>query len=51
MPTTAYETLERRFQRLGALREAAGMLNWDMSTMMPSEVWKLRPVMSRRTTW
>lgn len=32
----AYEALETRFRRLNALREAAGMLNWDMSAMMPS---------------
>jgi carboxypeptidase Taq len=31
----AYETLEARFRRLNALREAAGMLHWDMSAMMP----------------
>ncbi len=31
----AYEALERRFQRLNALREAAGVLQWDMSAMMP----------------
>ncbi len=30
-----YETLETRFRRLSALREAAGLLQWDMSTMMP----------------
>lgn len=33
---TAYDTLENRFRRLHALNEAAGMLHWDMSTMMPS---------------
>jgi len=32
----AYEALEQRFQRLNALREAAGILHWDMSAMMPS---------------
>lgn len=32
----AYQALEARFRRLNALREAAGMLNWDMSTMMPA---------------
>ncbi|MFV2093743.1 MAG: carboxypeptidase M32, partial [Hyphomicrobiales bacterium] len=32
----AYEALETRFRRLNALREAAGMLNWDMSAMMPA---------------
>ena len=33
---TAYENLEARFKRLGALGEAAGMLQWDASVMMPS---------------
>ena len=32
---TAYEALERKFRRLNALREAAGVLHWDMSAMMP----------------
>ena len=32
----AYEDLKTRFRRLNALREAAGMLNWDMSAMMPA---------------
>ena len=32
----AYQALEARFRRLNALREAAGMLNWDMSAMMPA---------------
>ncbi len=32
---SAYETLEQRFRRLNALREAAGILHWDMSAMMP----------------
>ncbi len=31
----AYENLEQRFRRWSALRDAAGMLHWDMSTMMP----------------
>ncbi len=31
----AYDNLTARFRRLNALREAAGMLNWDMSAMMP----------------
>ena len=31
----AYEALEQRFRRLNALREAAGVLHWDMSAMMP----------------
>ncbi len=34
--TRAYEALETRFRRLNSLREAAGMLNWDMSAMMPA---------------
>ncbi|WP_299624031.1 carboxypeptidase M32 [Pelagibius sp.] len=33
---TAYETLSRKFKRLHALQEAAGVLSWDMSTVMPS---------------
>ncbi len=33
---TAYDTLQNRFRRLHALNEAAGVLHWDMSTMMPS---------------
>ncbi len=32
----AYEWLERRFERLGALGEAAAVLHWDLSVMMPS---------------
>jgi carboxypeptidase Taq len=31
----AYEHLEQRFRRWSALRDAAGMLHWDMSAMMP----------------
>jgi carboxypeptidase Taq len=31
----AYARLEQRFRRLSALQEAAGMLHWDMSTVMP----------------
>ena len=31
----AYTALESRFRRLNALREAAGVLHWDMSTLMP----------------
>ncbi len=31
----AYPELETRFRRLSALREATGVLHWDMSTMMP----------------
>jgi carboxypeptidase Taq len=33
---SAYQELERRFHRLRALRDATGVLHWDMSTMMPS---------------
>ncbi len=32
---TAYAQLEGRFRSLGALKEAAGVLHWDMATMMP----------------
>ncbi len=32
---TAYQQLEARFRRLGALDEAIGLLNWDGATMMP----------------
>ncbi len=32
---TSYKKLEKRFGRLLALREAAGVLHWDASTMMP----------------
>ncbi|HTV44181.1 MAG TPA: carboxypeptidase M32 [Stellaceae bacterium] len=32
---TAYQQLEARFRRLGALEEAIGVLNWDAATMMP----------------
>ncbi|WP_270936535.1 carboxypeptidase M32 [Falsiroseomonas oryzae] len=31
----AYERLKARFARLGALNEAAGILHWDASAMMP----------------
>lgn len=34
--TAAYADLERRFQRLSLIREALGMLRWDMSVVMPS---------------
>ena len=33
---TAYAELEKRFKRLGVLRGAAGVLDWDRQTMMPS---------------
>ncbi|GAB5468530.1 MAG: carboxypeptidase M32 [Rhodospirillales bacterium] len=32
----AYDWLESRFDRLGALGEAASQLHWDLSVMMPS---------------
>ncbi len=32
---TAYEELAKKFKRLHALQEAAGVLGWDMSAMMP----------------
>jgi carboxypeptidase Taq len=32
---TAYAELEDRFRSLEALKEAAGVLHWDMATMMP----------------
>ena len=32
---TAYQQLAARFQRIAALDEAAGILQWDMSTVMP----------------
>ena len=35
LPGSAYGKLEQRFRRLSALQEAAGMLHWDMATMMP----------------
>ncbi|HSR71226.1 MAG TPA: carboxypeptidase M32 [Kiloniellales bacterium] len=31
----SYRDLEQRFARIGALREAGGVLHWDLSTMMP----------------
>lgn len=34
-PVSSYGQLEARFRRLSALQEAAGMLQWDMSTVMP----------------
>ena len=34
--TTAYETLETRFRRLGTLEEATAILTWDTATLMPS---------------
>jgi carboxypeptidase Taq len=33
---TAYQELETRFHRLYALRGAAGVLHWDMASMMPA---------------
>lgn len=34
-PVNSYGLLEARFRRLAALQEAAGMLHWDMATVMP----------------
>ena len=31
----AYDRLKARFARIGAINEAAGMLHWDASAMMP----------------
>jgi carboxypeptidase Taq len=33
---TNYQEVEMRFRRLGALQEAAGVLQWDTATLMPS---------------
>src|SRR5262245_57878568 len=33
---TAYQELETRFGRLGAVEEAIAMLHWDAAAMMPS---------------
>jgi carboxypeptidase Taq len=33
---TSYQEVETRFRRLGALQEAAGLLQWDTATLMPS---------------
>jgi carboxypeptidase Taq len=35
MSTTPYQRLKTRFERIGALNEAAGILHWDASAMMP----------------
>ncbi len=35
MPNAAYVRLKARFARIAALGEAAGMLHWDASAMMP----------------
>ena len=32
---TEYQEVETRFRRLGALQEAAGVLQWDTATLMP----------------
>jgi carboxypeptidase Taq len=36
MTTSPYADLEARFHRLQALRNALGLLHWDMATMMPA---------------
>jgi len=33
---TAYDRLTSTFRRIGALRDAEGMLHWDLATMMPA---------------
>ena len=33
---TAYQTLERRFARINAIEDAAGILDWDSQTIMPA---------------
>jgi carboxypeptidase Taq len=35
MSNAAYERLKARFARIGAINEAAGILHWDASAMMP----------------
>jgi len=35
MNAGAYRSLEQRFRRLGALRDAEAVLHWDLATMMP----------------
>ncbi len=35
MAATAYENLETRFRRLGALGEAGGVIQWDSAVLMP----------------
>jgi carboxypeptidase Taq len=35
MTTEAYRRLQSRFARIGAINEAAGLLHWDASAMMP----------------
>ena len=36
MSASAYKQLERRFARLGRLRDAQGILHWDRAVMMPA---------------
>ena len=36
LPMSPYTDLEARFHRLQALRNALGVLHWDMATMMPA---------------
>ena len=35
LPMQAYEAIETHFKRLGNIRAAAGILNWDAAVMMP----------------
>ena len=39
---TAYAQLEARFKRLALVRDSAGVLEWDMQTLMPSGGAKIR---------
>src|SRR3954466_14585207 len=34
-PQSAYAELESRFKRLNLVRQSAGMLQWDLETLMP----------------
>ena len=36
VPAKAYTRLEDRFRRIAVLRDVDGILNWDMSTVMPA---------------
>lgn len=42
MSSNAYQILEQRFARIGALTEAVGMLQWDMATIMPEGGYEAR---------
>ncbi|MGA0315801.1 MAG: carboxypeptidase M32, partial [Alphaproteobacteria bacterium] len=36
MTKAAYQVLEQRYRRIGAIKEAQAILHWDMAVMMPS---------------